>query len=662
MPNITLLDQNTINKIAAGEVIERPASVVKELLENAIDARATAVTVEIKEGGTTFIRVTDNGCGIPREEVPLAFLRHSTSKIKSVEDLFTISSLGFRGEALASIAAVCQVELITKTSEALTGSRYQIEGGMERPLEEIGAPEGTTFIARNLFYNTPARRKFLKTPMTEGSHVAELVEKIALSHPEISIRFIQNNQNKLHTSGNHNLKDIIYTVFGREIAANLLAVEAKKQDISISGFIGKPVIARGNRNYENYFINGRYIRSSIISKAIEEAYKPFMMQHKYPFTMLHFTIEPELLDVNVHPTKMELRFRDGEMVYRMVYDAVSGALAHKELIPEVELNKDRTDQEAKEARKREPSPEPFELRRLEAMSRQQAACAPGSKRLKPAEPSLMKDPDFLAENWLKKPAAPPETNPLRGPSQEPVPSSREEAAAVTKPAAPEGETITPEHDNTAGAGKPEQLDLFDGKLLEPKSRQMHKLIGQVFDTYWLVEFNEQLYIIDQHAAHEKVLYEKTMATLKNREYSSQMLDPPIILTLNMNEEVLLKEHMTYFSDMGFEIEPFGGREYAVRGVPANLLSIAKKDLLIEMIDGLSDDVSTHNPDIIYDRVATMSCKAAVKGGNRLSAAEANELIDQLLNLENPYACPHGRPTIISMSKYELEKKFKRIVS
>ena len=662
MPNITLLDQNTINKIAAGEVIERPASVVKELLENAIDARATAVTVEIKEGGTTFIRVTDNGCGIPREEVPLAFLRHSTSKIKSVEDLFTISSLGFRGEALASIAAVCQVELITKTSEALTGSRYQIEGGMERPLEEIGAPEGTTFIARNLFYNTPARRKFLKTPMTEGSHVAELVEKIALSHPEISIRFIQNNQNKLHTSGNHNLKDIIYTVFGREIAATLLAVEAKTQDISISGFIGKPVIARGNRNYENYFINGRYIRSSIISKAIEEAYKPFMMQHKYPFTMLHFTIEPELLDVNVHPTKMELRFRDGEMVYRMVYDAVSGALAHKELIPEVELNKDRTDQEAKEARKREPSPEPFELRRLEAMSRQQAACAPGSKRLKPAEPSLMKDPDFLAENWLKKPAAPPETNPLRGPSQEPVPSSREEAAAVTKPAAPEGETITPEHDNTAGAGKPEQLDLFDGKLLEPKSRQMHKLIGQVFDTYWLVEFNEQLYIIDQHAAHEKVLYEKTMATLKNREYSSQMLDPPIILTLNMNEEVLLKEHMKYFSDMGFEIEPFGGREYAVRGVPANLLSIAKKDLLIEMIDGLSDDVSTHNPDIIYDRVATMSCKAAVKGGNRLSAAEANELIDQLLNLENPYACPHGRPTIISMSKYELEKKFKRIVS
>ncbi|MFR2895876.1 DNA mismatch repair endonuclease MutL [Hungatella sp.] len=638
---------------------------------------------------------------------------------------FTISSLGFRGEALASIASVCQVELITKTSEALTGSRYSIEGGIERPLEEIGAPEGTTFIARNLFFNTPARRKFLKTPMTEGSHVAELVEKIALSHPEISIRFIQNNQNKLHTSGNHNLKDIIYTVFGREIAANLLAVEAKKQDIAISGFIGKPVIARGNRNYENYFINGRYIRSSIISKAIEEAYKPFMMQHKYPFTMLHFTIEPELLDVNVHPTKMELRFRDGEMVYRMVYDAVSGALAHKELIPEVELNKEKAEQEAKEARKHEPSPEPFELRRLEAMSRQQAACAPGSKRLKPAEPSLMRDPDFLAENWLKKPAggqmtpnrfdgrdAVEETAAgadfLRGLSPESAAKNEEtvrnqaggarehgqlngmtdrgvqpgegeaaaeeaaardaaaeeaavEDAAARDAAAREAAAGEAQAGAAAFSGKPEQLDLFDGKLLEPKSRLMHKLIGQVFDTYWLVEFNEQLYIIDQHAAHEKVLYEKTMATLKNREYSSQMLNPPIILTLNMNEEVLLKEHMKYFSDMGFEIEPFGGREYAVRGVPANLLSIAKKDLLIEMIDGLSDDVSTHNPDIIYERVATMSCKAAVKGGSRLSTAEANELIDQLLNLENPYACPHGRPTIISMSRYELEKKFKRIV-
>jgi len=639
MPNITVLDQNTINKIAAGEVIERPASVVKELLENAIDAKSTAVTVEIKEGGTSFIRVTDNGCGIPKEEVPLAFLRHSTSKIKSVEDLFTISSLGFRGEALASIAAVSQVELITKTSVGLTGTRFQIEGGEERSLEEIGAPEGTTFIARNLFYNTPARKKFLKTPSTEGAHVAELVEKLALSHPEVSIRFIQNNQNKLHTSGNHNLKDIVYTVFGREIASNLLEVTVNKPQVSIHGYIGKPVIARGNRNYENYFINGRYIKSSIISRAIEEAYRPFMMQHKYPFTMLHFTIESEMLDVNVHPTKMELRFRDGEMVYHMVYQAVSSALAHKELIPEVELEKKEEGKQPFSVKKHEPSPEPFERRRLMAMEQQSAiedkkdADIAFPKRLTPPQPSFVKERDDLAENWIK-PQAPVVERMPEAPTKDEVPKKEK---------------------------GPEQLDLFDGKLLEPKARSMHKLIGQLFDTYWLVEFNEQLFIIDQHAAHEKVLYEKTMGTLKTMECISQMVSPPIILTLNQNEEVLLKHHLKYFTDMGFEIEPFGGREYAVRGVPANLFSIAKKDLLIEMIDGLSEDGSSHNPDIIYERVASLSCKAAVKGGNRLSAAEANELIDQLLSLENPYACPHGRPTIISMSKYELEKKFKRIV-
>ena len=639
MPNITVLDQNTINKIAAGEVIERPASVVKELLENAIDARATAVTVEIKEGGTSLIRVTDNGCGIPKEEVSLAFLRHSTSKIKSVEDLFTVSSLGFRGEALASIAAVSQVELITKTSIGLTGTRYQIDGGQERAMEEVGAPEGTTFIARNLFYNTPARKKFLKTPMTEGAHVAELVEKLALSHPEVSIRFIQNNQNKLHTSGNHNLKDIVYTVFGREIAANLLEVTVKKPEVSIHGYIGKPVISRGNRNYENYFINGRYIKSSIISRAIEEAYKPFMMQHKYPFTMLHFSIDPEMLDVNVHPTKMELRFRDGEMIYHMVYQAVSSALAHKELIPEVKLEKKAEEKKGFLEKKHEPSPEPFEKRRLMAIEQQAAALEnkelsiPFPKRLTPPPASLLMERDELGDNWLKPKA--PDID-----SQQEVPP----VPAVSKQ-----------------EEKTEQLDLFDGKLLEPKARSMHKLIGQVFDTYWLGGVHEQLYILYPHAAHEKVLYEKTMGTLKSKEYLSQLVSPPIILTLNQNEEALLKRHLKYFTDIGFEIEPFGGREYAVRGVHANLFSIAKKELLIEMIDGLSEDGSSHSPDIIYEKVASLSCKAAVKGGHRLSAAEANELIDQLLNLENPYACPHGRPTIISMSKYELEKKFKRIL-
>ena len=751
MANITVLDQNTINKIAAGEVIERPASVVKELLENAIDAQATAVTIEIKDGGCSMIRVTDNGSGIAKDQIALAFLRHATSKIQSVEDHFTVSSLGFRGEALASIAAVAQVELITKTSDSLTGTRYQIEGGTEKGAEEIGAPEGTTIIVRNLFYNTPARKKFLKTPMTEGAHVAALVEKIALSHPDISIRFIQNNQNKLYTSGNHNLKDLIYTVFGREIAANLLAVDFGQADMQVTGFIGKPVIARSDRNYENYFINGRYIRSNIISKAIEEAYKPFMMQHKYPFTMLHFTIQPDTLDVNVHPTKMELRFSDGESVYKSVVKAVGDALSHKELIPEVSLTEKREKEAAKLAERLAPRPEPFEVRRRQAMSPGRPSPTPASSAMSPQsllqqpasrpsgaqdspvvsysqapppKPSYVNDlmPDWLKERRKEQAEAAAKAGAGqtgRQPEQEGLPAGEGtdavvmtertgylgspdvsgQAAISEQPAAWEQPGITGSNPTAArksgnfgdfsstrnlsvvsGGGfsstsvpdaspgpsamaveNPQQMDLFDGKLLDPKARLKHKLIGQLFDTYWMVEYNEQLFIIDQHAAHEKVLYEKTIKTLKTRQYDTQMVEPPIILTLNMNEELLLNRYMEYFTGMGFEIEPFGGREYAVRGVPANLFSIAKKDLLIEMLDGLSDDIAVHNPDIIYEKVASMSCKAAVKGHHSMSVSEANELIDQLLGLDNPYACPHGRPTIISMSKYELEKKFKRIV-
>lgn len=670
MPHITVLDQSTINKIAAGEVIERPSSVVKELLENAIDAQATAVTVEIRDGGISYIRVTDNGCGIPKEEVPLAFLRHSTSKIKSVEDLFTVSSLGFRGEALSSIASVAQVELITKTSEQLSGTRYQIEGGVERSYEEVGAPDGTTFLVRNLFYNTPARQKFLKTGQTEGSHVAALVEKIAMSHPDISIRFIQNNQNRLHTSGNHNLKDIIYTVFGREIAANLLPVESEQEVLQVHGFAGKPVIARSNRSFENYYINGRYVKSGLIGKAIEDAYKPYMMQHKYPFVLLHISIEPEYLDVNVHPTKMELRFRNGEQVYQMLFQAISQALSHKELIPQVDLVKREEEKALEEAQKRAPHPEPFEVKRQAAMVQK----SDESRTMQPQEPAksrTMQPPIYKSEAVYGKiaesraelepeiqAAAPVESRKLEQKQQE---LEQKQQELEQKQQEQEQKQQEQEQKATGQAEQPKQLDLFEEKLLEPKNRIRHKLIGQLFDTYWLVEFNEHLYIIDQHAAHEKVLYEKTMQTLKTREFTSQMLNPPIILTIGSTEEVLLKKYMKYFQDIGFEIEPFGGREYAVRAVPDNLFSVAKKELLMEMIDDLSEDAGARTADMIHDRVATMSCKAAVKGNNHLSFAEADHLIDELLNLDNPYACPHGRPTIISMSRYELEKKFKRIV-
>ena len=661
MANIQVLDQNTINQIAAGEVIERPASVVKELLENAVDAKSTAVTVEIRDGGLSMIRVTDNGCGIPKEEIPLAFLRHATSKIRTVEDLFTVASLGFRGEALSSIASVAQVELITKTTGSMSGSRYQIEGGEEIALEEVGAPEGTTFIARNLFYNTPARRKFLKTPMTEGAHVADLVEKIALSHPEISIRLIQNGQSKLHTSGNHNLKDIIYTIFGREIAANLIAVQSGAEPVKVEGFIGKPLIARGNRNYENYFINGRYIKSSLINKAIEDAYKPFMMQHKYPFTMLQFTIEPEFLDVNVHPAKMELRFRDGEMVYRMVYHTISMALSQKELIPQVELPGGGQESANAQARGLKPvvfkenRPEPFEKRRLQTESLIKSA----------ATSELSGEPETSAYTERVSKTAFPAIADM------PAVYGRQPASAGMADAAEQPETLrmpeTPKAPEASGPLElpeqepPKQLDLFEEKLLTKQARNEHVLIGQLFDTYWLVQFHDNLYIIDQHAAHEKVLYEKTMASLKKREYTSQMINPPIILTLSGNEELMLKKYMEHFTAVGFEIEHFGGKEYAVRAVPANLFSIAKKELLMEMIDGLTDGVDQGTPDIINEKIASMSCKAAVKGNHAMSAAEADSLIDELLELENPYACPHGRPTIITMSKYELEKKFKRIV-
>ncbi|MBA4688988.1 MAG: DNA mismatch repair endonuclease MutL [Candidatus Galacturonibacter soehngenii] len=661
MPNIALLDQNTIDKIAAGEVIERPASVVKELVENAIDAKASAVTVEIKEGGISFIRITDNGCGIPKEEAALAFLRHSTSKIKSVEDLLSVSSLGFRGEALSSIAAVSQVELITKTKESLMGVRYIIEGGLEKGLEDIGAPEGTTFLVRKLFYNTPARRKFLKSATTEASYINDLIERLALSHPNISFKFINNNQTKIHTSGNTNLKDIIYSVYGRDIAGNLIEIDSSMEGVKITGFIGKPVISRGNRNYENYYVNGRYVKSGIIAKAIEEGYKTFMMQHKYPFTALHFTIDGDLLDVNVHPTKMELRFSNQEEIYKFIFHSIQNGLTKRELIPSVSFSKEEEKENEKQKTKLPATPEPFETSRL----------------VKEMTTSYVKEEKPLSKiDMMFKEAA----NKYGGNKQieglsikNPYELQEEKKDETSKGKIVESDDIQKDNTNTKelhesissekeeAIKNAQQLDLFEEKLLTKEAKYEHKIIGQVFDTYWIVQFHDKMYLIDQHATHEKVLYERTMKSLKEKEHTSQLLSPPIILTLSMQEEELLKKYMEHFTNIGFEIEPFGGKEYSVRAVPGNLFSIAQKDLLIEMIDGLNDGVSLHQPDIIDEKIALMSCKAAVKGNNKLSHIEATALIDELLTLENPYNCPHGRPTIISMTKAELEKKFKRIV-
>lgn len=663
MANIQVLDQITIDKIAAGEVIERPASIIKELVENAIDAGASAVTVEIKEGGISFIRITDNGCGIPKGEVPLAFLRHSTSKIRSVDDLSTVASLGFRGEALSSIAAIAQVELITKTKDEVTGTRYRIEGGAEKSIEDTGAPDGTTFLVHQIFYNTPARRKFLKTPMTEASHVSELMTRLALSHPEVSIQFINNGQEKLHTSGNGKLKDIIYHVFGRDIANNLLETNERIDGIQVQGFIGKPIISRGNRNYENYFINGRYVKSNIIAKAIEDAYKDFTMQHKYPFTALHFTMDGTDLDVNVHPTKMELRFSNQQGVYNFIYNALKQTLSEPELIPRVELP------EAKEV--------PVKAEKIVERKQEQPMTPVREERKTPVIEEE-KNLDYFMKKMRERVTAyhqqAVEVKPTPAPSviqenvnyealpasqvaavKQPVPEQR----TVAKEPMPE-QAVAPREEKSVVTEK--QLDFFEEKLLTKKAAQEYKIIGQLFETYWLVEFHEQLYIIDQHAAHERVLYEKTLRGMKDREFTSQYLSPPIILNLSMQEGEALNTHMDIFTNIGFEIEPFGGDSYAIRAVPDNLFSIAKRELFTEMLDQLVDGIhSSLAPDIVAEKVASMSCKAAVKGNSRLSAAEVETLIGELLELENPYHCPHGRPTIIVMTKRELEKKFKRIV-
>ncbi|MBQ2745902.1 MAG: DNA mismatch repair endonuclease MutL [Lachnospiraceae bacterium] len=703
MPNIKVLDQSTINQIAAGEVIERPASIVKELLENAIDAKASAITVEIKEGGIGFIRITDNGCGIEKDDVKVAFLRHSTSKIRTAEDLVSVSSLGFRGEALSSIAAVCQVELITKTKSSLTGTRYVIEGGVEKSIEDIGVPDGTTFLIRNLFFNTPARRKFLKSPVTEGGYISDIVERIAISHPEVSIRFIVNNQNKLHTAGNSKLKDVIYAIYGREIASNLIEINTENDFMKVTGLIGKPVISRGNRNYENYFINGRYIKSGLISKAIEDAYKPYMMQHKYPFTALHVSIDSSLLDVNVHPTKMELRFTNQEQIYPFITKMIDDSISGRELIPDAGYDNEkeqnqRRQEEVKEQKKLiayKPLPEPFELNRKKSEdenSQNANACVdqaslnrfmtkPMMTEARPVTRKFdytgSKPVEVSKENAIKK-------DEMVEAENKPVNEVNEEFEyKVNEPSIQNNFNIEKDKQDIehklneevdsetvenveAGEGvitdKGGQISMFDDKLLSKQAREKHVIVGQVFDTYWIVQFGDKMFIIDQHAAHEKVLYERMMARYKDRKPVSQAVAPPIILTLNMNEEALLSKYMDIFTDFGYEIEHFGGKEYAVRAVPYDLYSISKEALLMEILDTLSDDTAGRiTPDIITEKVASMSCKAAVKGNNRLSEAEANELIDELLTLENPYNCPHGRPTIISMSKYELEKKFKRIV-
>lgn len=619
MAKIQVLDSGTIDKIAAGEVVERPSSVVKELVENAVDAGAHAVTVEIREGGITFIRVTDNGSGIEASQVRNAFLRHATSKITSAEDLHSVKSLGFRGEALSSICAVAKVEMITKTADALTGIRYLCEGAKETEFSEVGAPDGTTIIVRNLFFNTPVRRKFLKQPQTEGSYIVDLMEHMALSVPDVSFKLTVNGQVKFHTSGNGDLKEVIYRIFGREIAANLVEINHEEEGIKISGYLGKPVLNRSNRNFENYYINGRYIKSSLIGKAIEDGYSQYLMQHKFPLTVLHFWVDTDLVDVNVHPTKMDVRFTEGEKFYHIIAGAVADALQKREMIPGAILN-----ETGKADLQKVSVPEPFEQVRTK-----QFMVAEEMKY----ESEMPKMQDIMQNPVWNRVIGTPSV----------YPEQKNDGIRANKPV------------------QPVQMDMFEEKMLTRENREEYKILGQIFDTYWLIAFRDKLFILDQHAAHEKVKYERLMKQFREKAVVSQSLNPPIVATLTAKEEQTLSGYRTVFSEMGFEIEEFGGSEYALRGVPADLYGCDERELFLDILDELSDGPIHKNLTVVEEKLASMACKSAVKGNNSLSAVEMEALIDELLTLENPYNCPHGRPTIISMSKYEIEKKFKRIV-
>ena len=668
MPEIQLLDQATINQIAAGEVIDRPSSVVKELLENAIDAKATAITVEIKDGGISFIRITDNGCGIEKDQVRKAFLRHATSKLHTIDDLLDIGSLGFRGEALSSIAAIAQVELISKPPEAMLGISYQIEDGEEKSLTQIGAPDGTTILVRNLFYHVPARKKFLKTAATEGNYINQLMENMAMLRPDISMRFINGGQNKLYTSGNGRLKDLIYTIYGREISSNVLEINYECPLFAVTGYIGKPIISRGNRTFENYYINGRFVKSRLIAAAIEQAYKPFMMQHRYPFTVLHIKIKPELIDVNVHPAKMEVRFQQENEIYELLAGAIENTLRGKEFIPDVSDD----GKAEKKVQEKQKLPEPFEQRRLQAMK--EIIPPP------PAEHKTQNEQKPSAEHKTQSEQKLP-----RNEEQPKVPSKLSEPVCEYK--AEKKQTIKDSDSKWESASgihkrigqdvsqtvnqmptqpeqkleKPEQQTLFTEPLLSEKARIHHRLIGQLFDTYWLIQYGNQLYIMDQHAAHEKVNYERLMEAYRKKERITQFVSPPMVISLTRAEEAILEEFKSEFERIGFTIEPYGGREYAISEIPANLYGINEKELFLEMLSDLEDIGSMQPSELIASKLASMSCKAAIKGGQKISFQEADALVSQLLTLENPYACPHGRPTIITMTKYELEKKFKRIV-
>ena len=692
---IKVLDQATINKIAAGEVVERPSSVVKELVENAIDAGATAVTVEIKDGGLSFIRITDNGAGLENGEVPTAFIRHATSKIMTIEDLLSVSSLGFRGEALASIAAVAQVELITKTAHALTGLRYEIHGSKEIASEEIGAPTGTTIIVRNLFYNVPARKKFLKTPMTEGGYITDLITRLALSRPDISFKYIINGNNKITTSGNGKLQDVIYHIYGKDVSSNLLPIKRQVDEFKVEGYIGKAFVSKGNRSFEHYFINERSIRNVVVTKAIEEAYKSFVMIHKFPFTALHFTLDSTKLDVNVHPAKMESKYADGERLFQFVKDSVRQALLQEEMIPDVSLRSAKEEKAIVIEQQRQLNaniPEPFEKKARAIRYQQETARKDVADNRKTAVTTVPKSvtvpqPVTVPESvtipqpvtapesvTVSQPVAVPESVTISQPVTVPkttVKSASSVPTAIQEIDRKQPENVSPMEEHMEAAApeisskpetlsKPEQLSMPLEQFISEEARKSHRLIGQVFKTYWIVEYDSKMYIMDQHAAHEKVMFERLMRQMSEKNVISQQLLPPKVVHLDSAEHALVISHMDLFEQTGFDLEDFGDDSIVIRAMPDDIMGVDPQSLFDALLNALSTDTGRLQIDFFVEKLSGMACKAAIKGNTEISFQEADALIDELLTLDNPYNCPHGRPTMISLTKTELERKFKRI--
>lgn len=628
MKRINILDEHTSNKIAAGEVVERPSSVVKELMENSIDADAKNITIEIEEGGVSLIRIIDDGHGIHRDDIKKAFLPHATSKIKDVDDIYSIMTLGFRGEALASIASISKVSLKSKIENEDFGSEILIEGGEIISLTDIGTNKGTIIEVKDLFYNVPARKKFLKTISREGALIGDIVNRIALSHPEISIKFYNNGKKVLHTFGTGNLIDVIRTIYGKNISDNLIYFENKEEAISLYGYIGKEEISRGSRNNQSIFVNGRYIKNKTIVAAVENAFKSFATVNKFPFFVLFIELYPEFVDVNIHPTKAEIKFKEDRGIFKKVFDAVHKAFRNEVFeefyIPEEETRSEEDTKSVEEIK--------FTINDMPKEDLED-----DNKKI------IHKDLENLTYEEVRK--------------EEEIYNSLKELSA----------SIKPRHDNYED--KPviyeekKEINIQNNQVENNKIAKFPnlKVIGQFNKMYILAEYEDILYIIDQHAAHEKILFEKYLKNIEEGDIVVQQLLVPILIDLTTDDYCYYDENAEIFFKAGFIIENFGGNTISIKEVPYFLGKLDAKNLFMNILDNIKSLGSGKTTEVKYNRIATLACKAAVKANNYLNESEMEKLINDLRYIEDPFHCPHGRPVIIKFTNYDLDKKFRRIV-